>query len=101
MRKPSFIKRCLEKLHIDSNYYNIKNAQTLQGNRPMVASEQQGLSPRNSMRFNLFRATGGYVIEIQKYDIKTDENNTRLYIVNEKQSLGKEIEKIITMEMLR
>ena len=53
------------------------------------------------MRFQLYRASGGYVIETRYYDQKSDQNHYKLYIVNEGEDVGQAMGKIITMESLR
>ena len=60
-------------------------------------------SPLNSdgMRFTLYKAAGGYVIEIRTYDRRKDENVNTMYVITEEKDLGAEMGKIITMESLR
>ena len=53
------------------------------------------------MRFQLFRASGGYVIETRRYDQKNDQNYYNLYIVKEDEDVGHAMGKIITMESLK
>jgi len=53
------------------------------------------------MRFQLYRASGGYVVETRHYDDKNDRNHYKLYIVKEDENVGDAIGKIITMESLR
>jgi hypothetical protein len=55
----------------------------------------------NGLKFNLYKATGGFVIETQHYDQRTDRHQTHLYVVNSDQDIGQEIGKIITLESLR
>jgi hypothetical protein len=55
----------------------------------------------DGMRFQLFRATGGYVIETRQYDSKTDRSSYKLYIVKDDEDVGQAFGKIITMESLR
>lgn len=55
----------------------------------------------NGMRFNLYKASGGYVIETRIYDEKNDRNINKLHVITEEQDLGDAIGKIITMESLR
>jgi len=66
----------------------------------------QDISPSDSvssegMRFQLYRASGGYVVETRYYDQKNDRNYNKLYIIRDDQDVGEEIGKIITMESLR
>ena len=53
------------------------------------------------MRFQLYRASGGYVVETRYYDQKNDRNLHKLYIVQEDEDVGHAIGKIITLESLR
>jgi len=53
------------------------------------------------MRFQLYRASGGYVVETRYYDQKSDKNHYNLYIVKEDEDVGHAMGKIITMESLR
>jgi hypothetical protein len=53
------------------------------------------------MRFQLYRASGGYVVETRYYDRKNDRNDYKMYIITEDQDVGNAIGKIITMESLR
>ena len=53
------------------------------------------------MRFQLYRASGGYVIETTQYDNRTDRRINKMYVITEDKDLGAELGKIITMEALR
>jgi hypothetical protein len=55
----------------------------------------------NGMNFTIHSANGGYVMEYNKYDPRTDERNSALHIINSDQDLGQGIAHIITLEMLR
>jgi len=70
--------------------------------RPEVGQdiEPSGVSSEG-MRFQMYRASGGYVIETRYYDHKLDRHFNKLYIVNDDKDLGHEIGKIITLESLR
>ena len=59
------------------------------------------LQNEGALRFNVYRAAGGMVIETRKYDRIKDTNHTRLHIVVDGEDLGQNIGKIITMEALR
>ena len=67
---------------------------------PVAVDETPSLSG-DGMRFQLFRATGGYVVETRQYDSKNDRNNYKLYIVKDDEDVGQAFGKIITMESLR
>ena len=55
----------------------------------------------DGMKFQLYKASGGYVIETRSYDRVRDRNNIKMYVITEDNNLGEEIGKIITMEALR
>ena len=55
----------------------------------------------DGMRLQVYRASGGFVIETRSYDRRKDENVNNMYVINEDKDLGNEIGKIITMESLR
>ena len=55
----------------------------------------------NGMNFTIHAANGGYVMEYNKYDPRTDERNSALHIITSDQDLGQGIAHIITLEMLR
>ncbi len=56
---------------------------------------------RDSMNFQICRATGGYIVEYSNYDRKRDEHNRHLHIITDEQDLGDSISKIVTIEILR
>jgi hypothetical protein len=65
-----------------------------------IAQEAETINS-NGMRFNLYKANGGFVVETRLYDERNDRNINKLHIVTENQDLGEELGKIITMESLR
>ena len=52
-------------------------------------------------RLQVYKASGGIVIETHAYDEKKDRNNIGLYVITEGQDVGHEIGKIITFENLK
>lgn len=57
--------------------------------------DQQGIN------FTMYRASGGYVIEVRSYDRRTDRSFNNLHIINEDAVMAEELAKIITLETLR
>ena len=53
------------------------------------------------IRFKVFRANGGTVIQTDQYDRKNDRQYNNLHVVVDGQDLGKELGKIITFESLK
>ena len=66
-----------------------------------IASIEGDSLHSDGMKFQLYKASGGYVIETRSYDRIKDRNNTKMYVITEDQDLGEQIGKIITMEALR
>ena len=52
-------------------------------------------------RLQVYKASGGIVIETHAYDEKKDRSNIGLYVITEGQDVGYEIGKIITYENLK
>jgi hypothetical protein len=53
------------------------------------------------IRFKVFRANGGVVVQTDTYDRKTDRQHNNLHVIVEGQDLGQELGKIITYESLK
>jgi hypothetical protein len=53
------------------------------------------------LRFNIFRANGGTVVQTHIYDRQKDRRLQQLHIVGHDQDLGESLNRIITMESLR
>jgi hypothetical protein len=53
------------------------------------------------LRFNIFRANGGTVVQTHMYDRQKDRSFQQLHIVGHDQDLGESLSKIVTMESLR
>ena len=54
-----------------------------------------------ALNFRMHRAETGWIMEVHRYDRKTDRNSRGMHIVNDSEDLGDSIAKIITMETLR
>jgi hypothetical protein len=59
------------------------------------------LERERALRFHVFQATGGRIVETQRYDHNHDRNTTGLYVITSDQDFGRELDKIITMESLK
>lgn len=55
---------------------------------------------QNPLHFRIYDAKGGKVVEVYRYDRKTDRENSSLYVVENNENLGDEITKIIFLENL-
>jgi hypothetical protein len=56
---------------------------------------------KTSIRFTVYPASGGHVIEHMKYDRDRDSEGPSLTIVNRGEEIGKAVDHIITLESLR
>jgi|694.fasta_scaffold08523_10 hypothetical protein len=72
-----------------------------QPERESVLSVEPAGLQSEGMKFQLYRAAGGYVIETTTYDRHKDRRNTKMHIVTDDQDLGDQLGKIVTMEALR
>jgi len=69
---------------------------------PSVAGLSKGRRiEQRGMNFTIYSANGGYVMEYNKYDDRTDRHEHALHIITTDQDLGQGIAHIITYEMLR
>ena len=53
------------------------------------------------IRFKVFKANGGVVVQTDTYDRRTDRQTNALHVIVEGQDLGHEVGKIITYESLK
>jgi hypothetical protein len=54
-----------------------------------------------AVRFKMFKASGGTIIETTMYDDHKDRHINGLYVITNDKDLGAEIGKILTMESLK
>lgn len=67
---------------------------------PQMAVEADRLASEG-MRLQIYKASGGYVVETRNYDRRKDENFTTMHVITEDQDLGDSLGKIVMMETLR
>lgn len=60
-----------------------------------------GVSGKSSVRFTVYAASGGFIIEHYKQDRYRESDGPELTIVNNGESLGTAVEHILTMEALK
>ena len=60
-----------------------------------------GVNGKSSVRFTIYAASGGHIIEYYKQDRHRDGDGPELVIVNQGDELGKAVEHILTMEALK
>jgi hypothetical protein len=62
---------------------------------------QEGLNGKSSVRFTIYPASGGFIIEHYKQERYKDSDGPLLTIVNSGDDLGKAVEHILAIEALR
>ena len=62
---------------------------------------RNNINSKSSIRFTIYPASGGFVIEHIKQDRYKDSEGPELTIVNNGEDLGKTVEHIIAIESLR
>ena len=53
------------------------------------------------MRFTVYNASGGKIVEINHYDSRTDRHHTSLHIITSDEDFGAELGKIAFVEALK
>lgn len=59
------------------------------------------ISRDKSIRFEIHYANGGRIVQTRRYDSHKERHVEGLYVITPEQELGREIEKILTMESLK
>lgn len=66
-----------------------------------VVKADSSISGKSSVRFTIYPASGGFIIEHYKQDRYKDSDGPSLTIVNHGEDLGKAVEHVIALEALR
>ena len=53
------------------------------------------------MRLQIYKASGGFVVETRNYDRRKDENFHTMHVIRDDQDLGEALGKIVMMEALQ
>ena len=67
---------------------------------PSLAIEPASLDS-NGMRLQIYKASGGFVVETRRYDERTDRHDNTMHVITEDEDLGERLGKIVMMEALR
>ena len=67
---------------------------------PTLAMEPASLDS-NGMRLQIYKASGGFVVETRRYDERTDRHDNTMHVITEEEDLGERLGKIVMMESLR
>ena len=85
--------------HIRNRNETIKSIDRVQvsmtEDRPSIGSS------RHRMNFTVYRANGGVLVEVNRYDERKDQHYCELHIVTPDEDLGASLGKIVTFEGLK
>ena len=68
---------------------------SMKEDRPSIGSS------RHRMNFTVYRANGGVLVEVNRYDERKDQHYCELHIVHPDENLGASLGKIVTFESLK
>ena len=55
----------------------------------------------DGMRLQIYKASGGFVVETRSYDRNRDRNQNSMHVIRDDQDLGEALGKIVMMEALQ
>ena len=99
VRKSKKVK--LMKLTFKQRLRNWLHDDTLEKDYPSSLTVENNRLESDGMRLQIYRASGGYVVETRSYDRKNDRNHNTMHVITDEEDLGERIGKIIMMEALR
>ena len=91
---PSMFKRMIRNLITWS--MNERHQEEIQ-----ISDREEVRISASGIRFEVYRANGGTVIETRRNDRRTGDSFYELHVISADQDIGEEIGKIITMESLK
>jgi hypothetical protein len=73
------------------------------GNQPVAQDVPVGARSIDveGLSFNVMSATGGTVVQIRSYDLRTDRNNNITYVIPDGEDIATQLGQIVSMELLR
>jgi hypothetical protein len=86
--------------NVEDESENSKRASISGRGSVLIRQDDVGLEG-HPMRLNVYRASGGIVIEARTYDSQRDRHHTSLHVITHDQDLATSLDRIITMESLR
>lgn len=100
-KKPWFLKRWVINWVREDWEKESELKSSLRGSQANLISTDNSINSDQAIRFNVYHANGGRVVEVSKYDSLKDRSKRGLYVITNDQDFGREIDKIITMEALK
>jgi len=69
--------------------------------RTISGIDDRSVSDDPVMRFKIYSAIGGRIVEFSRHDPRNDRHDHTLYIINNDEDFGQRIAKIATLENLK
>ncbi len=88
------------KLSLKQRFRNWLNDTNDEADVPRLEVEESRLQS-DGIRLQIYKASGGFVIETRGYDRKTDRSHTTMHVITDEQDLGDSLSKIVMMEAMR
>ena len=88
-------KRIRQRNETISSIDKLQTGISISEDRPSIGSS------RHRMNFTVYRANGGVLVEINRYDERKDHHHCELHIVHPDEDLGAALGKIVTFESLK
>jgi hypothetical protein len=88
-------KRIRNRSETISSIDKLQTGISISEDRPSIGSS------RHRMNFTVYRANGGVLVEINRYDERKDHHHCELHIVHPDEDLGAALGKIVTFESLK
>ena len=88
-------KRIRQRNETISSIDKLQTGISISEDRPSIGSS------RHRMNFTVYRANGGVLVEINRYDQRKDHHHCELHIVHPDEDLGAALGKIVTFESLK
>jgi hypothetical protein len=95
------LKHMWENRHLYESDSDAKYVNTMASPRHPRDEAVLHMGRSNGLSFQIYGASGGYVLECSSYDEKTDRHQQNLHIISSDADFGDAISKIITIEMLK
>jgi len=71
------------------------------GHQLITTTDGNSVEDEPVLRFKVYSAIGGKIVEFSRYDRRTDRHDHTLYIISNDEDFGQRIAKIATLENLK
>ena len=95
-----FSKKCREAWENSADNNRVEKYAAASHGIPLAARGMSQLDSRHTS-FNIYNASGGFVVEVKNYDDKVDRWENSLHVVPKGKSLSKSIDQILLFETLK